>query len=180
MLLEVPMRPIRSALAALAFALCATPAAASPAEVSRALPGAEKIGEASYHLLAIHLFDAELYADGGFSWERPFALTLTYERAARQSTLINRSISEMSGRGAGNARALAPLRTQLEQCFPNIARGDRVTGVSTGRDTARFYYNGAQRCDVSWPNFRRHFFGIWLDGRDGRAAELSAQLRGGA
>lgn len=172
-------RSIRAALAAFALTLAALPAWASPAEVERALPGAQKVGEASYHLLVIHLFDAELFAEGGaFSWERPFALTLTYERSARQSTLINRSISEMGQRGAGNTRALAPLRAQLERCLPNIARGDRVTGVSTGRDTARFYYNGAQRCDVTWPNFRRHFFGIWLAGRDGRAAELSAQLRG--
>lgn len=174
------MRPIRSVLAALAFALCATPAAASPAEVTRALPGASKVGEASYHMLTLHLFDAELYAANGFSWERPFAVTLTYARSARQSTLINRSISEMSGRGAGNAQTLAPLRTQLERCFPNITTGDRVTGVSTGRDTARFYVNGAQSCEVSWPNFRRHFFGIWLDGRDGTAARLSARLRGEA
>lgn len=173
------MRPIRFALAALAFAGLSSVAAASPTEVSSALPGAQKVGEASYHMLAIHLFDAELFADGGaFSWDRPFAVTLTYARSARQSTLLNRTVSEMTGRGAGNAQTLAPLRAQLARCFPNIARGDRVTGVSTGRDTARFYHNGAQRCDVNWPNFRRSFFGIWLDGREGRAAQLSAQLRG--
>lgn len=173
------MRALRSMLAALAVALAATPAWSSPAEVERALPGATKVGEASYHLLAIHLFDAELYTENGaFTWDQPFALTLTYERSARQSTLLNRSISEMTQRGAGNARALAPLRARLAQCFPNIAAGDRITGVSTSANTARFYYNGAQRCDIEWPNFRRHFFGIWLAGRDGRAAELSAQLRG--
>lgn len=174
------MRSLRSALAALALTLAALPAWASPREVESALPGAQKVGEASYHMLGIRLFDAEAFAVGGFSWQRPFALTLTYEHAARQSTLLNRSISEMSQRGGGNARTLAPLRAQLARCFPNIARGDRVTGVSTGVDTARFYHNGAQRCDVTWPGFRRMFFGIWLDGRDGRAAELSAQLRGDA
>ncbi len=175
------MRPIRSALAGLALGLAALPAWAAPAEVATAIPGAAKVGEARYHLLAIPLFDAELYTgNGGFSWEHPFALTLTYERSARQSTLLNRSISEMTGRGAGNARALAPLRAQLAQCFPNIERGDRVTGVSTGPNTARFFHNGVQRCEVEWPGFRRSFFGIWLDGRDGAAARLSAQLRGEA
>lgn len=173
------MRLFRSALAALALTLAALPAWASPAEVERALPGAEKTGEASYHLLGIHLFDAETYAaDGDFSWNRPFALTLNYRRGARQSTLINRSISEMTQRGAGNAQSLAPLRVQLERCFPDIARGDRVTGVSTGANTATFYYNGAERCDVQWPGFRRAFFGIWLDGRDGPARTMSARLRG--
>lgn len=176
------MRMIKTALAALALVFTAAgPVAARPAEVANAIPGAQQVGEARYTLLAIPLFEAELWTGtGAFSWSSPFALTLTYERSARQSTLINRSISEMSGRGAGNAQTLAPLRTQLERCFPNIARGDRVTGVSTSANTAVFYHNGARRCEIEWPNFRRHFFGIWLDGRDGQAATLSARLRGEA
>lgn len=173
------MRRLLTALAALA--MLATPAAASPSEVSRALPGAAKVGEASYTVLSVRLFNAELYADGGtFSWSRPFALTLTYDRSAGANLLINRSIREMGSRGAGNAQQLAPLRAQLERCFTNVSRGDRFTGVSTSHETAVFYLNGAQRCEVRWPNFRRHFFGIWLDGRDGAAARISAQLRGEA
>jgi hypothetical protein len=167
-----------AALAAIGL-LNASPAFASPGEVRRAIPNAEKVGEASYSLLTVRLFNAELFADGGsFSWERPFALALTYDRSAQASTLINRSIREMSSRGAGNAQTLAPLRVQLERCFTTVARGDRFTGVSTAPDTATFYLNGAQRCEVRWPNFRRHFFGIWLAGRDGAAARISAQLRG--
>lgn len=172
------MRRFLTALAALSL-LSAGPAVASPSEVTRALPDAEKVGEAAYSVLSVRLFNAELYANGGtFSWERPFALSLTYDRSARAETLINRSIREMSSRGAGNAQALAPLRAQLERCFTSVSQGDRFTGVSTGQETAVFYLNGAQRCEVRWPNFRRHFFGIWLAGRDGAAARISAQLRG--
>ena len=173
------MRSLRAVLAALMLLVSTTPAFATPTEVTNALPGAEKVGEARYQMMAMTLFNAELYADRGrFSWERPFALTLTYARSARASTQINRAISEMSGRGAGSEQQLAPLRAQLAQCFPAVARGDRVTGVSTGPDTARFFHNGAARCDIEWPNFRRHFFGIWLAGRDGPAVEMSARLRG--
>ena len=171
---------IRLFLPALAsLALLATPAAAAPAEVNRALPGAELVGEASYEVLSVKLFDAALWnGSGDFSWDQPFALALTYQRSARAETLVNRSIREMTSRGAGTARTLAPLRAQLERCMPSVARGDRITGVSTGADTARFYFNGAHRCDVRWPGFRRSFFGIWLAGRDGAAARISAQLRG--
>jgi hypothetical protein len=172
------MRNRFAALAALAV-LIATPASASPAEVNRAIPNAQIVGEATYTMLSIPLFDAQLWnSSGAFSWEQPFALTLTYQRSAGADVLINRSIREMISRGAGNAQALAPLRTQLERCFSSVARGDRFTGVSTGAETATFYLNGARRCDVRWPNFRRHFFGIWLAGRDGAAARISAQLRG--
>jgi len=163
----------------LAFALFASPTHARPPEVSQALPNSEQVGQAQYRPLSIPLFSAETWAEGGdFSWSEPFALTLTYHRNARASTLINRSIREMSQRGAGTPASLAPLRTQLAACFPNVTQNDRITGVSTSPDTARFYYNGAHRCDIRWPGFRRTFFGIWLAGRDGPAAEISAQLRG--
>ena len=76
------MRFIRSALAA--FALAVSPAAASPLEIADALAGAQKVGQARYHLFSVSLFTAELWAEHGtFSWERPFALSLTYERSTR-------------------------------------------------------------------------------------------------
>jgi len=168
-----------AALACLAFALFAPPAFARPPEIDQALPNSQQVGQAQYRALSILLFSAETWAAGGdFSWDEPFALTLTYHRDARASTLINRSIREMSQRGAGSAASLAPLRAQFARCFPNVSQNDRITGVSTGQDTARFYFNGAHRCDVRWPGFRRTFFGIWLAGRDGPAAEISARLRG--
>lgn len=175
------MRLLRSALAALALTFAAvSPASANLAEVRSVIPNAQAVGAAPYQLFGITVFNAELYAaEGAFSWQRPFALSLTYARSARQNTIINRTISEMSQRGAGSAEQLAPLRTQLEACFPNVARGDRITGVSTGTNTARFFVNGAARCQVEWPNFRRHFFGIWLDARGGQA-QMSARLRGEA
>jgi hypothetical protein len=47
-----------------------------------------------------------------------------------------------------------------------------------GPNSARFYFNGVQRCEVEWPSFRRAFFGIWLDAQ-GEARALSVRLRGG-
>lgn len=172
------MRRFLTVVATLAL-LASSPAWGRPPEVGRTFPNAERVGAAHYEVLSIRLFEAELWNESGdFSWENPFALSLTYQRAASAETLVNRSIREMSTRGAGDARELAPLRTQLERCMPSVNRGDRITGVSTGANTARFFFNGAYRCDVRWPGFRRSFFGIWLAGRDGAAARISAQLRG--
>ena len=175
----MPMRLLAVMSAMIVFATA--PAFADPVEVAQAIPNAQRVGAAQYGVTAIPLFRAELFAtDGAFSWNRPFALTMTYAHPARASALIDRAVREMSGRGAGNARSLSPLRAQLTRCLPDLSRGDRITGVSTGPDTARFFHNGTPRCDVRWPGFRRAFFGIWLAGRDGAAAQLSAQLRGEA
>lgn len=175
------MRHLRAAAFALSVVFAAAPASASPTEVARAIPNAQKVGEARYQLLAIPLFEAELYtANGDFSWAQPFALSLTYERSIRAASLVNRTMLEMSERGAGSVESLSALRSPLMACFADVERGDRITGVSTGPNTATFYHNGAQSCTIAWPNFRRHFFGIWLDARGGQAARLSAQLRGEA
>ncbi|HEX8902834.1 chalcone isomerase family protein [Vitreimonas sp.] len=172
------MRPLRSLFAALALFSLATPAFARHPEVAASIPSAQQVGAGRYSLLSIPLFQAELWtSSGAFSWERPFALSLIYERSIRANSLVNRTISEMRQRGAGSEASLQPLRAPLTACFADVQNGDRITGVSTGANTARFYLNGAQRCEIEWPNFRRHFFGIWLDARGGQAA-LSAQLRG--
>ncbi len=157
-----------------AIVLLIAPAAAAPREVG----AASLVGEARFSLLGFALFDAALYTQSGeFAWSEQFALSLTYQRAARREVLLNRTLRGMSDRGAGDDQALAPLRERLTACFSDVARGDRFTGVSTGPDTARFYLNGEERCDIRWSGFRRAFFGIWLDAEGGQA-RLSAQLRG--
>lgn len=172
------MHLLKPLLLAAALFSIALPAHARHPELAQTIPSAQQVGAARYSVLAIPVFQAELWTTNGvFSWERPFALTLTYERAIRANALVNRTISEMRQRGAGSEASLQPLRAPLTACFADVQNGDRITGVSTGPNTARFYLNGAQRCEIEWPGFRRHFFGIWLDARGGQAA-LSAQLRG--
>jgi hypothetical protein len=174
------MKFVRGLLvAASASALFGAPAFARPFEVERSVPSAQQVGEARYHVLAWAIFDASLYAEGGsFAWERPFALTLTYRRSFSAQALASRTLVEMQRRGYGGAAELAPLGRRLQACFADVAPGDRITGVSMGPNSARFYFNGAQRCEIEWPGFRRAFFGIWLDAQ-GEARTLSGRLRGG-
>lgn len=156
------------------LALLSNYAIAAPSEVGKAT----LVGQARFSLLGLSLFDAAVYTQSGrFAWNDEFALSLTYKRNAREEVLLNRTIRGMKERGAGDAKALAPLRAQLSACFSDVARGDRITAVSTGPDAARFYLNGKESCTVNWPDFRRDFFGIWLDAKGGQA-KLSAKLRG--
>jgi hypothetical protein len=164
--------------AALALLTLATaPAFALPAEVARALPGAQPVGAARYQFVGLTLFEAQLWSQSGdFSWQDSFALTLTYRRSFSAEAIAGRALDEMRQRSGEPAAAIEPLRAPLQACFADVSPGDRITGVSTGANSARFYYNGVRRCEIEWPGLRRNFFGIWLDGRNQRA--FSAQLRG--
>ena len=162
----------------LALAVFTPAAEARPPELDGPMPAAQQVGEARYQFLGWRLFDATLWSEtGSFSWSNQFALSLGYARQFSANALTAQTISEMSQRGAGDAASLQPLAARLRTCFADVAPGDRITGVSLGPNTARFYYNGRLRCDVEWPGFRRAFFGIWLDASGGNRA-LSAQLRG--
>jgi hypothetical protein len=153
-------------LFALCLALSPQRAAAAPPEVERSLSNARLVGQAPYQRLGLHLFDAALWAEANrFTWDQPFALTLSYRRSFSAAALANRGVLEMSRRRAlPNAEG---LRARLQACFADVNAGDRITGVSTGANTATFYFNGSRRCTIEQPGFARAFFGIWLDGAGG-------------
>lgn len=170
----------RSAFGALlALAVFSHPgmALARHPEVVAELGEPRKLGDARYQVLAWSIFDAELWAtQPSFSWDQPFALSLTYQRDVRESSIVTRSVNGMADR----VRIASPerLTALLQTCFTDVRAGDRFTGVSLDEDRARFYLNGRQTCEMSWPGFRRAFFGIWLDGR-GDDPAFSARLTGG-
>ena len=174
------MTPFRVIAFAAALVFSAPAAHARPPEVELMSPTATQVGEARYQVLAWPIFDAALWSEtGAFAWDTPFALVLTYRRSFSAQALTNRTLFEMSRRGGGDAASLEPLAAPLRECFADIAPGDRITGVSTGTTTARFYFNGRQSCEIEWPGFRRAFFGIWLDA-SGSGRAMSDQLTGRA
>lgn len=159
--------------------LLANPGTASARhpEIAAELGASRMLGEARFQVLAWPVFDAELWsAQSAFSWDRPFALSLTYKRDIDGDALVARSVNSMAERTRIDQRE--PLTALLRDCFADVRTGDRFTGVSLDADRARFFLNGRQTCDVSWPGFRRAFFGIWLDAR-GRDRAFSTRLTGG-
>ncbi|MBI1187031.1 MAG: hypothetical protein GC206_06825 [Alphaproteobacteria bacterium] len=154
--------------------IVAAPANANPrpAEVERAISGAQLVGQSPYRFMVWNVFDAALWSESGaFSWESPFALTLTYRRAFSAAALADRTIDEMRRRGVEEADG---LRGQLVRCFADVNAGDRITGVSVSPSRARFFHNGRERCTLDSAGFSRAFFGIWLEGQ----GAFSERLRG--
>ena len=50
----------------------------------------------------------------------------------------------------------------MKEVFPNIKKGETLTGVHQPGVGARFFHNGKPLAEVRDAEFSRRFFGIWL------------------
>ena len=69
----------------------------------------------------------------------------------------------------------------MSALFPDVQRGDRITGVHVPGTGARFYLNDRLLGEVGEDRFSRRFFGIWLSERTSQPRmreALLAQLQG--
>lgn len=137
-----------------------------PAEAAPELPGAIWTGTARMRFFGLAIYDAALWVAPGFSANRyaqsPLALQLTYLRSLNGRSIAQRSLEEMRRGGP-----LAPAQEQrwlaaMQEAFPDVQNGDRITGLHQPGVGARFWFNGQPRALVRDPEFSRLFFGIWL------------------
>jgi hypothetical protein len=124
------------------------------------------------------LYDVSLCAgQDSFEWENPFAITLDYKRNFSSDIIVKATMVEMARLSGREQQEFEPLRPIVTKCFPDVGKGDSITGVSLGEDKAKFYYNGTISCEIDWPGFREDFFGIWLSD-ESRTPRKSKILRG--
>ncbi|MBL8377858.1 MAG: chalcone isomerase family protein [Burkholderiales bacterium] len=177
------------AIAALAIALAwtsagAVAAPAAPTERSASayvrawLPEARMVGSGRLTWFGLHAYDAALFApQGRFAADRPFALELTYARDFKGEAIAERSISEIRKLGKLSEPDAAPWSALLRELFPDVRRGDRLTGIAGVDGAARFYLNGRAIGTLADERLARAFFAIWLDSRTS-APGLRKQLLG--
>ena len=137
-----------------------------PPELKGELDSARLLGEARLRYLGLHVYDIRLWGDAGLGGRDPvgvpLALELQYARALEGKSIAERSLKEMQGLGSiGPAQAEQWLQ-QMRQIFPDVNKGDRITGVQRPGEAARFFVNGQPRGEVRDADFTRLFFGIWL------------------
>lgn len=161
----------RRALLASPLALLLTGAAeaAAPApwpEVTQVLAHPLWAGSARLRVMGLAIYDAQLWVAPGFVAQRyaqhAFALSLSYLRQLRGSAIAARSITEMLRQGPIDPATQAVWQNRMQALFPDVARGDRLTGVHQPGLGARFWLNGRFLGEVEEPGFGPRFFGIWL------------------
>ena len=154
---------------------------ALPTELRTELPGASPQGTATLRFLGVAIYQARLWAGNrvlaGSYAQSPLALELTYFRALSGKRIAERSLQEMQRQASLSAAQERSWLDAMLQAFPDVAAGDRITGLHTPGVGARFWHNGQSRPGVADAAFSRLFFGIWLSEASSEPT-MRAQLLG--
>ena len=178
-LLALPLACGSLAVNAAALARSAPP---PPPEVRGEVPGARLLGSGRLTYYLFHVYDARLWAGPGFDAARfdqtPLALELDYARGFDNTDIAERSIEEMRRSGTIAPDKATRWVAAMKQAFPDVAAGDRTTGVQVPGVAARYFVNGRFTGEIRDAEFTRLFFGIWLSPRTSEPRLREALLAG--
>lgn len=154
--------------------------AAPPAELSSALPGAALQGQVRFRWFGLHIYDARLWSRTRVRAESysgaEFALELIYARRLQGTAIAERSLDEIRRLAEPTPPQREAWLAFMREAFPDVAAGDRITGLHRPGDGARFFHNGRATGALADARFGPLFFGIWLSPRSGEPALRRALL----
>lgn len=137
-----------------------------PPELQGTLPNATLAGQSTMTFWGFEVYQATLWVAPGFTEtafdQSAFALDLAYLRDLKGADIARRSIEEMRRQAPMTAAQEAAWEGQMRALFPDVKKGDRITGVHQPGTGAVFWSNGRLLGAVRDPVFAKLFFGIWL------------------
>jgi hypothetical protein len=137
-----------------------------PEPVAQTAPGLRPVGEGRLRWFGLHIYDAALWAkDASWSVDQTFALDIRYARSISGRRLLDTTLDEMRRLGFDDEAALSRWAQAMSGVFPDVRRGERITGVNRPGEGVVFYHDGRATGFVRDVNFARAFFAIWLDPR---------------
>ncbi len=143
-----------------------TQAKSLPPELRNALPVATLAGQSTMTYWGFDVYQATLWVAPGFTEsafeQSGFVLDLAYLRDLKGADIARRSIEEMRRQAPMTAAQEAAWEGQMRALFPDVKKGDRITGVHQSGTGAVFWSNGRLLGEVRDPLFAKLFFGIWL------------------
>jgi hypothetical protein len=155
-----------AACAALLLATAMASPAAAPPEVRDNLPAATVGVVSRFTFLGFQIYDASLWTTPGFTpaeyAKHAFALELSYLRDFTGEAIADRSVQEMRRQPGVTEAQLRTWKLQMQQVFPDVRKGDRLTGLHRPGMGAAFLFNGKPGGTIADEEFARRFFGIWL------------------
>ncbi|MDE2617822.1 MAG: chalcone isomerase family protein [Burkholderiales bacterium] len=142
-----------------------------------------QIGRGLYSYWGFEIYQASLWVEPGFDAAalpaQRYALELLYRRNFKGRDIAERSIAEMRRVGSLSEAQAQRWLSAMQTVFPDVAAGDRLTGLNLPGRGAQFYANGKSVGEIPDPEFARLFFGIWLSEQTS-APQLRLSLLGQA
>ncbi|MFM1908050.1 MAG: hypothetical protein RLZZ591_1727 [Pseudomonadota bacterium] len=155
----------------------------APGFVASAIGSARLAGTSLFKYWGFEVYLASLWVTPAFKattyWQSPFALELNYLRTLEGRAIAQRSLEEMQRAGNLAPELATAWLASMAQIFPNVNKGDTLTGLHLPERGARFLVNGQPLGEITHADYSRRFFGIWL-GASTSAPGLRAALLKGA
>ena len=169
----------------LALLAVATPVRARglPPEIAAELPDARLQGRGLMRFMGLRVYEARLWVAApalGAAWASvPLALEIEYARRLGGTQIAERTLAEMGRQAEIDAARREQWLANLKSLIPDVAEGDRITGVQRPGESTRLFVNGRLQGELRDPAFTRLFFGIWLS-KGSSEPTLRDALLGGA
>ena len=146
------------------------PSDADPTRIKRLQPYLQTptlIGQGKYTYWGFDVYNASLWANEASlvpeQWaNQRIALELQYLRDFNGVDIAKRSIDEMHAQNAlSKSKAGIWLKT-LEGIFPNVAKGQSLTGIYIPNAGAQFLFDNTVIGEIKDTELSKRFFDIWL------------------
>ena len=158
------------ALAVTAVSARAVDAPPLPSQVLALAPNLKVQGGGELTFFGISVYDGYYWSPTrGWTQDGPYALDLHYHRALDGAKIAERSVSEIAKLGYGTREQRTRWGEEMRRMFPDVRRGDRLTGVNLPGGVVRYFHNGKSIGEIADPGFAQAFFGIWLDPKTSEA-----------
>lgn len=146
-----------------AFGFCSGVAVANESVISQYLDDPVEIGSAKFEFLFWDVYFVKLYAPNGrFDPSLPYALSLTYLRDFDGDSIAERSAQEIKQQGYENKQKLGEWQSAMIELFPDVKKGQTITGIANADGHALFYLDEDQLGVIEDSVFTQKFFDIWL------------------
>lgn len=131
-----------------------------PSELNVVIKSERPYGEAKLSKIFWDIYDISLWTDAeNWSPDTPFAISIKYLIPIDTDQLVDTTIDELERLGAPNP---ASYRNQLNQLFPNVSEGDRITSYFNSNYEVSFFFNGSKLGSIKDDVFGKYFSDIWL------------------
>ncbi len=158
-------------------------AATDPGRIKRLQPYLQTpnlIGQGKYTYWGFDVYVVSLWAAepalNAEQWQtQRVALELNYLRDFKGADIAKRSIDEIHTQSPlGKSKASTWLKV-LEDIFPNVSKGQTLTGIYMPNTGAVFLYDNTLQGEIKDLEFAKRFFDIWLSPQTS-APELRKRL----